>query len=604
MLHKSNRATEHRIRTDDSYPVVNVGTRDQPVYLPAKVCKVLPGQSCRKKLDSNQTTKMKEFAVRKAAENAATITREGCPMMGLDSSSNPVLVLLIPLHLLYLANVLEQNRLGINVTPKLITVSGRCLDRVSVSYRGERTPTMTENASWDLRSMKVFSEGKLPNSLAYVELEVRGLINDMMKAKQRVEFLTLRDAFDQFVQTSTRSGLRIPNVKTCESLALDGVNDGKLEQLFKQYSAKKVGFIFIVIPTKSIPLYSRIKHLGDVKYGIHTVCVIGAKFRKKSGKPTFDANVALKANTKLGGTNHVASGEKLSFIREGKTMVVGIDVTHPSPGSSTEAPSIAAMVASINKDLAQWPAVLRIQERRKEMVTDLGNMIKSRLSMWMNKGGNSALPDNILIYRDGVSEGQYAIVLDEELPLIREGCKVLYSAKQQKEGLPRITIVVVGKRHNTRFYPIRKEDADEYSNPKAGTVVDRGITEAQNWDFFLQSHTAIIGTARPAHYFVVHDEIFRRDQVLKRYNFDKASDMLENLTNTMCYLSTRSMLPISYCPAAFYADKVCERARQYINEVYDETSSEGSTAGGARSQLWMEQRMRVHDKLKDTMFYM
>lgn len=51
-------------------------------------------------------------------------------------------------------------------------------------------------------------------------------------------------------------------------------------------------------------------------------------------------------------------------------MVVGIDVTHPLPGSSPLAPSVAGMVASIDRWLSQWPAVLSIQsERRQEMVS-------------------------------------------------------------------------------------------------------------------------------------------------------------------------------------------------------------------------------------------
>jgi eukaryotic translation initiation factor 2C len=35
-------------------------------------------------------------------------------------------------------------------------------------------------------------------------------------------------------------------------------------------------------------------------------------------------------------------------------------------------------------------------------------------------------------------------------------------------------IVVLGKRHHTRFYPTDAANADQNGNPKAGTVVDRG----------------------------------------------------------------------------------------------------------------------------------
>lgn len=51
---------------------------------------------------------------------------------------------------------------------------------------------------------------------------------------------------------------------------------------------------------------------------------------------------------------------------------------------------------------------------------------------------------------------------------------------------PKLSIVVCGKRHNTRFYPTTEEDAAHDGNPLPGTVVDRGITPVYEFDFFLQ----------------------------------------------------------------------------------------------------------------------
>jgi eukaryotic translation initiation factor 2C len=167
------------------------------------------------------------------------------------------------------------------------------------------------------------------------------------------------------------------------------------------------------------------------------------------------------------------------------------------------------------------------------MVSDLVDMLKSRLRLWTdpNHGGHANLPENILVYRDGVSESQYQTVLNEEVPLLRRAYQDMYPAADRGKELPRLTLVVVGKRHHTRFYASREGDADQSSNPRPGTVVDRSVTEVRNWDFFLQSHAAIQGTARPAHYFVLLDEIFRG-----RYSktvpppFQNIADMVESLT--------------------------------------------------------------------------
>jgi len=338
--------------------------------------------------------------------------------------------------------------------------------------------------------------------------------------------------------------------------------------------------------------------------GLRNICVVGSKFAKEKNDQYF-ANVALKFNLKLGGRNQFLDKDKLGIIQDGKTMIVGIDVTHPSPGSAPNAPSVAGIVASIDQWLAQWPADLRIQTARQEMVASLGDMLKSRLHLW-TKNNKGTYPENILIYRDGVSEGQYDTVLDQELPLLRKACKESYPASDTKKGLPRMSIIIVGKRHNTRFYPTKKEDADRSLNPQNGTVVDRGVTEAGNWDFFLQAHAVIQGTARPAHYFIVLDEIFRDRKI--QAPFQNVADVVEDLTHNMCYLFGRATKAVSICPATYYADLVCQRARCYLSRLFDATPGAtpvGSVVGEEPgSGLGPDSdEVRIHQNVRDTMFY-
>ena len=48
--------------------------------------------------------------------------------------------------------------------------------------------------------------------------------------------------------------------------------------------------------------------------------------------------------------------------------MVGIDVTHPGPGSREGTPSIAAVVANVDDNFVQFPASLRIQQHSKKEV--------------------------------------------------------------------------------------------------------------------------------------------------------------------------------------------------------------------------------------------
>ena len=127
-------------------------------------------------------------------------------------------------------------------------------------------------------------------------------------------------------------------------------------------------------------------------------------------------------------------------------------------------------------------------------------------------------PKRIIFYRDGVSEGQFKQVLDEELPLVKglSGplCVDVYyllirssSAACEEVGIsPNITVIIVGKRHHVRFFPATTDVKERDKNCPAGTVVDTDVVHPTEFDFYLQSHAGILGTSRPAHYSVLYDD--------------------------------------------------------------------------------------------------
>lgn len=415
----------------------------------------------------------------------------------------------------------------------------------------------------------------------------------------------LKYTIDAFTSMLRASGV---NASDCVPGLRITVNPGNVESEVDNAVRRFAGnnnppqMLLVILPYVDTAIYNRVKYACDVKEGLLNVCVTAQKFGKQNNHQYY-ANVALKFNLKLGGRNQFLENNKLGLLAEGKTMVVGIDVTHPSPGSSSKAPSVASIVASIDQWLAQWPADLQLQQARQEMVSGLEPLFVSRLQLWLKH--NKEYPQNILVYRDGVSEGQYEQVLDQELPALRRACEKTYPATATKQGLPRITIIVVGKRHNTRFYPTTKETADRSSNPQNGTVVDRGVTEARNWDFFLQAHAAIQGTARPAHYYVVYDEIFRSRKVPAP--FQNSQEVVEDLTHNLCYLYGRATKAVSICPPAYYADLVCERARCYLSKFFDPTPvaspAMSEVSGGQHISEADSSQVKIHPKVRDSMFY-
>ena len=178
-------------------------------------------------------------------------------------------------------------------------------------------------------------------------------------------------------------------------------------------------------------------------------------------------------------------------------MVMGADVTHPAPRDDCRRPSIAAVVGSTDPNVSQFNVEIRLQERVTEGTEGKSKVRVVEEIVQMKEITYSLLrkffqitqrkPEQIIYYRDGVSEGQFAAVLNHELSAIRRACMQLEPGYQ-----PKVTFIIAQKRHKTRFFVENPhEGVGKTKNVPAGTVVDTEITTLSEIDFFLASHEGI-----------------------------------------------------------------------------------------------------------------
>ncbi|KAF2215264.1 hypothetical protein CERZMDRAFT_56848 [Cercospora zeae-maydis SCOH1-5] len=564
-----------------NFPVLNVGTRPDPQYLPMELCWITPGQAYRRLLNGNQTSEMLRFAARAPNLNAMSIAGvAGSPGNGL--------------RLLHLADpagdpqAASVQPFGFRVGTDMITVPGRILPSPTVKY--STTNVSTANGSWNLKGCKFDRPGKFSRWQALI-INTQGNHGQAMRGPPEETIKALEQSLRSYNIQMGQRGSTVQITLSPLTIANRAGNDRTLKSVFEQAEADRVDMLFVVLPEVDKWLYARIKYFGDVGHGIGTICSVGSKLENPKGQPMYFGNLALKFNLKGGGVSHSVVNTVTAPI-DNNTMLVGIDVTHPSPGSAEGAPSIACVVASVDSKMFQWPGSIRAQKGRKEMVAGidersgkdhLEEMFNERLSLWFKK--NQKLPTQIIVYRDGVSEGQYAQVLKIELPAFESVFQRRYGDKKK---WPKLAIIIVGKRHHTRFYPTRKEDADERSwNPRPGTVVDRGIVGKIVREFYLQAHQGLQGTARPAHYVVIKDDI------------SFSADALEQFTHHLCYLFNRATKAVSICPPAYYADLLCDRGRSYLfSTLAENTASDASVSDGGNE--WIG---GVHEKLRETTWY-
>lgn len=107
--------------------------------------------------------------------------------------------------------------------------------------------------------------------------------------------------------------------------------DRDIDALMTKIKANNTNILFCVIPDSGDG-YSKIKQSAELRCGVLTQCIKAVTIFKKGGDGSTASNILLKVNAKLNGTNH-----KLyhSTVLDGNCMVIGADVTHPSPDQST-----------------------------------------------------------------------------------------------------------------------------------------------------------------------------------------------------------------------------------------------------------------------------
>ncbi|KAH7854288.1 hypothetical protein Vadar_012117 [Vaccinium darrowii] len=367
-----------------------------------------------------------------------------------------------------------------------------------------------------------------------------------------------------------------------------------LESVVKEANGKCNGSLqlFVCVMSEKHDSKKYLKWVSETRIGIMTQCclVSHANNPNKRESDQYLANLALKINAKLGGTNVELEKGLPGFQGKEHVMFIGADVNHPGPGNAT-CPSFAGIVATTD-----WPAVSRYvtricaQEHRKETIVDFGATCLDLVNAYARV--NKVKPQNIVVFRDGVSDGQFDKVLNEELQDMK-------SAIYNDDYRPTITLIVAQKRHMTRMFVENEMDGGRSGNVPPGTVVDTKIVHPFHFDFYLCSQYGIIGTSKAGHYTVLWDQ----------HNF--TSDEMQKLVYHLCFTSARCTKPVSLVPPVFYADLVAFRGRMY-HEVAMElqpqaaasSSSTSALLSSSSAALLNEGLYKVHPDLKNEMFFL
>ena len=441
-------------------PCLWVGSRAKTTFIPVEFCTMLSQPlPKRKNLEDDSVAKMIKQTAVKPLERQAKIM-EGLKMNNKSYKGDPF-----------------ANEFGISVSGEMTKLTGRILDPPSLEYKemGKKRNLVTiakaNPGSWRQDKNQYLDGCKVEN----------WAILDMCKLDESQAKVVVQG----FVNIGKENGISFTNEVHRQVAAMRDMDqamssiEGHLTKIvtkFREEKKKPLDLVLVIFPFKAGSLYDKIKQLGDMKFNISTQCCLKNNlFRAEKLNMQVVANLCLKINAKLGGINHVLAKTCRPKILSKPVMIMGADVSHPAPESRKFKPSIVAVTGSVEPKATIYETQVRIQDagndKNEEVIQDMKNITVALLKKFYERN-NGRKPERLIMFRDGVSEGQFLTVLAKELMAIRDACKEL-----EADYEPPITYLVVQKRHHTRFFPA---DNNKYRNGNAlaGTVIDQVILKS------------------------------------------------------------------------------------------------------------------------------
>ncbi|EGG04902.1 uncharacterized protein MELLADRAFT_88455 [Melampsora larici-populina 98AG31] len=451
---------------------------------------------------------------------------------------------------------------GLRISEEFLRAPCRVLQPTHLKY-GERGSAMAKDGQWNIARppLKLFQPGELSSW-------------GVMVCTPRVNDRELDHFFPALVRKQNDIGLNCPEKKP-PFVRLQGTSSNHIRAAFHQ-TGKQARHIFgsdpqiiICVTDDKSQYYHIIKHEGDqlADKGVTTQCMVAKHLQKAQDQ--YLTNLALKVNIKIGGTNHVVPA--LRVLTKGPAMLVGVDLSHQNLGSVLK-PSVVGMVGTMDSNLCRYSGIVGIQPllepaneqsrpRSQEPIEKFEDMLYQLLKRWKTEFPTHIFPKKLIIFRDGVSEGEFGQVLLQEYVGAKAALKRI---GDENNDCKLSDIYLDFESHRIRFLA-QQHDQDRSGNARAGTVVDQEIGDPHIFDFFCQSQAGLLGTSKPCRYCVLKDES------------DFSVDELQELVNSVCSSYQPATRSVGMAAPAYYADILADRGRMWLN-IDDDQSSVGGNS--------------------------
>uniref|UniRef100_A0A914Y5N9 Piwi domain-containing protein n=1 Tax=Panagrolaimus superbus TaxID=310955 RepID=A0A914Y5N9_9BILA len=366
-----------------------------------------------------------------------------------------------------------------------------------------------------------------------------------------------------------------------------------IEELCNNLMKRNYTFLFFI--ADSAQVHSSIK-FAEIHDKIPT-----QQMKIESTKKGADTtkNIIMKFNAKAGGKNHAIVSNPGLKTKEGgietvdfvqsilqTALVIGLEMSHPPKVRIDQfskvqghEPTCVGIAGTIDRN-ANCQSGGYFYQNGGSFIIDAQKLSEKVIDMIKEYFlRNQFYPSYLIIYRSGLSEGQFAEVDDKECQVMK---KIIFSFYEQLMlPPPKISVIAVQRKTNYRlFKPVK--DLEQYIGSKTpafiqnvtpGTTITQRGTNPECKEFIMVAQKALLGTAKP----IVGTVIFDYPP------FSTNIEQIANLSNSLCYMHEICTSAISIPAPLKSAEQLAKRGKNNWvhwlkkSNVEDDTSSVASS---------------------------
>lgn len=378
---------------------------------------------------------------------------------------------------------------GVEVSATPTPLKARVLPSGSIALKGYQF-SLTESANLDREVQReVYAQTPLSKWAVLYQEEEQHTVNNFMSVLQQV-FSTFH------VQSSP------PNM-----LPLRGANRWEPWRECISKADPSVTILICIIPgfKGKSPIYDDLKRFVFSQVPVPTQCVLASTLKRDKGLRSVVNKLVTQIIAKTGGCPWAFT--QLPFM-DGRSMVIGIDAFEKKGVER-----VTGFCATIDRELCRYVSFPQIGSGTSgsnpydEVVND------SFASFAHHNSG--VLPDKVIVFRDGISDGQKQLLLDQDVAQLLAALKTFAAGKSLPPA--RLMVIVVNKKISARFY-------HNLSNPAPGTIVDTAVVGKDLNEFYLVPTKGTQGVITPTHFHTIYDDT------------GVSPDEVKLLAYRMCYL--------------------------------------------------------------------